>query len=49
MKNHYQTLGIKRNAETKGYNKKSSEVCGVSVLGIIICLFVAVILTIGNK
>lgn len=34
---------------TEGYNKKSSQVCGVSVLGIIIGLIVAVILAIGNK
>lgn len=38
---------IKYRAE--GYNKKSSQVCGVSVLGIIIGLIVAVILAIGNK
>ena len=38
---------IKYRAE--GYNKKSSQVCGVSVLGIIIGLIVGVILAIGNK
>jgi curved DNA-binding protein CbpA len=38
---------IKYRAE--GFNKKSNQVCGVSILGIIIGLIVAVIFALGNK
>lgn len=35
--------------KTEGYNKKSSQVCGVSVLGIIVGLILTVIFALGNK
>jgi len=38
---------VKYRAE--GYNKKSSQACGVSILGIIIGLIVTVIFALGNK
>ena len=38
---------IKYRAE--GYNKKSSQACGVSILGIIIGLVVTIIFALGNK
>lgn len=38
---------IKYRAE--GYNKKSSQVCGISVLGVIVGLILTVIFALGNK
>lgn len=38
---------IKYRAE--GYNKKSSQTCGVSILGIIIGLVITIIFALGNK
>ena len=38
---------IKYRAE--GYHKKSSQACGVSILGIIIGLVVTIIFALGNK
>ena len=38
---------VKYRAE--GYNKKSSQVCGISVLGVIVGLVLAVIFALGNK
>lgn len=38
---------IKYRAE--GYHKKSSQVCGISVLGVIVGLILAVIFALGNK
>jgi len=34
---------------TEGYNKKSSQVCGISVLGVIVGLILTVIFALGNK
>ncbi|MDC9723475.1 MAG: DnaJ domain-containing protein [Urechidicola sp.] len=38
---------VKYRAE--GYNKKSSQVCGISVLGVIVGLILTVIFALGNK
>lgn len=34
---------------TEGYNKKSNQVCGISVLGVIVGLILTVIFALGNK